>query len=189
MYGSVVPCRNAFTRDIVAGRDIGMRPVKDRQTLMILFEKAPVRICLGYMAPEQNIFSILGYKQGQMRCRGTVFCGRDQDRKRMRSHKSECVGVVAQSKMFRNVHRAFEVAIPGSRWLLLPNRFSFANHNRDHGWGGTAKPRPYTASRISSPPRRSRAAPTSLPSIIGSFPSRDSRRTFEPSGSATMASR
>src|ERR1022692_3797415 len=40
MHCRIVPRRNAFARRIVAGRDVGMRPVKNSQTLCLLFQGA-----------------------------------------------------------------------------------------------------------------------------------------------------
>src|SRR5580658_2676570 len=54
VHSTIVPGRNAFVLRVVARRDVGVRSVKNGQTLWLLFEVAPVWVRLCHMAAENN---------------------------------------------------------------------------------------------------------------------------------------
>jgi hypothetical protein len=54
-----------------------------------------------------------------VRGEGSLVGVRDQDRERIRTHKIDCGGMVANAKMFRDVHESFSFACQGLVHHLL----------------------------------------------------------------------
>src|SRR5215472_1146075 len=196
---TVVPRGNSFLCIVIRGRDVGVRTVEDHQAGRFVLQISPVRVGLGDVTADGEMITGFTDYHRNMRGEGAIVCRGDQNGEWVGPHEGQSCGTIFDAEMFGDVHSRFlfkvlthhrEHRISFSVLFCVPAAKYFAVILAiAHGCGGTVSPRPYTASRIASPPRFSSDAPASLPSFSGSEPSRESRNNLVPSGFATIDSR
>ena len=104
MHRSVIPCGNILSRHVIRRRDIGVRPVEDRQALRLFLQIAPVRIGLGDVPADDQLIASLAKHNGGMSGEWPLRAIGHDNHKRIRPHERQGVTVLANAKMFRNVH-------------------------------------------------------------------------------------
>src|SRR5271166_1800791 len=100
MDGPVVPRGDVFLRGVVGRRDVGVRPVEDRQAQWLLLDMTPVWICLGDMATEQDAIPIFADYNRDVGGKWAFVGSGDKNGEGVLSHESDRARLVADAEVF-----------------------------------------------------------------------------------------
>ena len=69
-----------------------------------MLEIAPVRVGFGHMPANDEMVFSFAQRNRSVRCERSIGRGGYENRERVRPHERDCVGVLTDAEMFRDVH-------------------------------------------------------------------------------------